>query len=281
MEEYRKSKTLLQVQKCCLGIVDDIDRVCRKNGISYSLCGGSVIGAMVYGGYIPWDDDIDLMMTRENYDRFVRIYPAECDPRYKLHHYSTSGVRNLPSLFSRVEDSWTRTREEIAQGIRTGRVFVDITVFDQVPGKVVHRLIRLYAGYTYTFLYRMNGMIPGTGWKKALMKLLPGTVSERKLSSRYRRLENTCRWLSRCKGKYSAELLSAAFGDILYDSRVFDAYENIRFEDRSLMIVRNYRGYLMMRYGRADFPKDVPEEKRQKSHILKAKVLTPENAPEK
>ena len=73
MEEYRKSKTLLQVQKCCLGIVDDIDRVCRKNGISYSLCGGSVIGAMVYGGYIPWDDDIDLMMTRENYDRFVRI----------------------------------------------------------------------------------------------------------------------------------------------------------------------------------------------------------------
>ena len=64
-----------KIQQCCLEIVKDIDRVCRKHGIRYSLCGGSVIGAHLYQGFIRWDDDIALMMTRVIYDRFLSVYP--------------------------------------------------------------------------------------------------------------------------------------------------------------------------------------------------------------
>ena len=65
---------LKRVQKDCLEIMIDIDKVCRENNIDYSLCGGSVIGAMLYNGFIPWDDDIDIMMTRKNYEKFLKLY---------------------------------------------------------------------------------------------------------------------------------------------------------------------------------------------------------------
>ena len=168
MEKRKEEETTLEkIQECCLGIVSDVDRVCRENGLEYSLCGGSVIGAHLYRGFIPWDDDIDLMMTRENYDRFLSIYPSKAGEYYHLHHYSTDGADNLPALFSRVEDLRTNMQEQIARGERSGHVFIDITVMDQVPTPLYFRIARLYAGYTYTFLYRKNGMTPGTGWKKS------------------------------------------------------------------------------------------------------------------
>lgn len=262
------------IQACCLGIVRDIDRVCREHGIRYSLCGGSVIGAHLYQGFIPWDDDIDLMMTRENYDRFLRLYPIYADPRYHLCHYSTDGVDNLPALFARVEDMQTEMVEEIARGVRRGHVFVDITVFDNISGECYNKLIHLYSAYTYTYLYRMNGMIPGTGWKRRLFQLLPSRISADRLQQKYRRFEGVCRRHSRQKRvKYCAELLSAAYSGILYEPRIFYHYDEILFEGEHFMIVRDYMDYLFMRYGKREFVRELPDDKRQPSHIRSFAIL--------
>ena len=59
-----------EIQLECLKILDITHRICVENAIQYSLCGGSVVGAHLYKGCLPWDDDIDIMMTRENYNRF-------------------------------------------------------------------------------------------------------------------------------------------------------------------------------------------------------------------
>ena len=61
------------IQKKCIQILDIVDEICRKHQIKYSLCGGSVVGAHLYQGCLPWDDDVDLMMTRENYNKFLSI----------------------------------------------------------------------------------------------------------------------------------------------------------------------------------------------------------------
>ena len=50
-----------------------IDRICRENGIEYTLAGGSLIGAIRHGGYIPWDDDIDIELTRPHYDHLISV----------------------------------------------------------------------------------------------------------------------------------------------------------------------------------------------------------------
>ena len=67
MTEIRK------IQLKCLELLDIVDSICQKYNIQYSLCGGSVVGAYLYQGCLPWDDDIDLMMTRENYNRFLSV----------------------------------------------------------------------------------------------------------------------------------------------------------------------------------------------------------------
>ncbi len=258
---------LNELQACCLDIAKDIDRVCEEYEIDYSLCGGSVIGAHLYQGFIPWDDDIDLMMTRENYDRFLEIYPHAAAPHYHLRHFTTDGTDNVPMLFARVEDTRTTVTEEIARTVRDGRVFVDITVFDGVPNRAYLRLAHLYSGYVYTYLFRKNEMVPRTGWKRAIVNNLPGAKDDRHLLKKYESLNDFVR---RRKGKgdpFCAELLSAAFSGILYESRIFDAYVRVPFEDAHLMLVRDYEDYLFMRYGRREFPMEVPEDERQEQHI--------------
>ena len=67
-----------------LQILGDLDRVCRKYGIKYFALYGTAIGAVRHGGFIPWDDDIDVGMLREDYDKFIDIFNKELDGDYEL-----------------------------------------------------------------------------------------------------------------------------------------------------------------------------------------------------
>ena len=66
-------KTLRMLQLCECMILDDIDKVCKENGIRYFLVGGTLLGAVRHKGFIPWDDDLDIAMFREDYIKFQEI----------------------------------------------------------------------------------------------------------------------------------------------------------------------------------------------------------------
>ena len=68
-----KTKRVWAVQ---LEMLDEVERICKANGLKYFADSGTLIGAIRHEGYIPWDDDIDLVMLREDYDKFVQIAPA-------------------------------------------------------------------------------------------------------------------------------------------------------------------------------------------------------------
>ena len=76
-----------KIQLKCLEILEIVDKICRKYGINYSLCGGSVVGAHLYGGCLPWDDDVDLMMTRENYNKFLSVVREELPEGFSVSNY--------------------------------------------------------------------------------------------------------------------------------------------------------------------------------------------------
>ena len=76
LEQY-KARQLRACQLKQLSILEEIDRICQKHQIGYWLDGGTLLGAVRHGGFIPWDDDIDIAMRQADLDRFIAIAPSE------------------------------------------------------------------------------------------------------------------------------------------------------------------------------------------------------------
>ena len=93
-----KSFDLTKVHEVNLKLLKEIDRICRKYKIKYALDSGTLLGAVRHGGFIPWDDDVDVMFTRKNYEMFAKVVRRELpeDTRQEppLRHYLVIGQRN-------------------------------------------------------------------------------------------------------------------------------------------------------------------------------------------
>ena len=122
-------KDLRKLQLFELRILKDIDRVCRELGVTYFLDSGSVLGAFRHGGFIPWDDDIDLGMPRADYDRFVAEAPKLLGDDYVVSTPETN--QSQAALFCKIWLRGTRfvTEETIEAGFDQG-IFIDITPYD-------------------------------------------------------------------------------------------------------------------------------------------------------
>ena len=76
LEQY-KEQQLRACQLKQLAILEEIDHICKKHKIDYWLDGGTLLGAVRHGGFIPWDDDIDIAMRQEDLERFIAVAPGE------------------------------------------------------------------------------------------------------------------------------------------------------------------------------------------------------------
>lgn len=123
--------TLRRLQLTELEILKDIDRVCRAYDITYFLDSGTLLGAVRHGGFIPWDDDIDLGMPRDDYERFLVIAPEALGDRYRV---TTPRIdAHQAAQFAKVMLADTRfvTEETEEAGFAQG-IFVDVFPYDAV-----------------------------------------------------------------------------------------------------------------------------------------------------
>lgn len=237
------------VQKCCLEIVREIDRICRRHNIEYSLTAGSVIGYHLYRGFIPWDDDIDLMMTRENYDRFLEVCNKELPERYSLNNYENGLDKTI--LFSKIVDNQTTVVEKKWDGTETiSGVFVDISVFDRFPKGTLSRCHLRFMSKLIQFsrqrVYEKNKSLKAIIRNSGLLVLRPFSSSIYRYAMIQIKKERSSEY------DY-AELL---FGlTIPYKRRLFEEYIDVKFDEVSLMLVKDYMCYLETRYGKREFYK--------------------------
>ena len=116
-----------------LSILEEVDRICKKHGIGYWLDGGSLLGAVRHGGFIPWDDDIDIGMTKSDLERFEKIAPAELPETLFLqtrrsdpaHKSSVVKIRDRNSLYIEDADFF---KSDYEKGL-----FIDIFPFVSCP----------------------------------------------------------------------------------------------------------------------------------------------------
>lgn len=101
---------------CLLSIYDDVFRVCNKYGLCLMLTGGSALGAVRHKGFIPWDDDMDLLMPRKDYDELVRILPKELGDKYyfSVPHMSYPAQSLFLKIYRKntVVSKWPSLKEE-------------------------------------------------------------------------------------------------------------------------------------------------------------------------
>ena len=122
--------SLDEIKQIQIGILDQVDSHCRANNIRYSLFFGTLLGAVRHQGYIPWDDDIDLMMPRPDYEKFLATFNQS--GRYQV--LSHTIVRDFPYTFAKVQDSETRLDENVGLPFKMG-VNIDVFPVDGVPAE--------------------------------------------------------------------------------------------------------------------------------------------------
>ena len=124
-----------------LEMLVEFDRVCRENEINYVLFGGSLLGAVRHQGYIPWDDDADIAMLREDYDRF-KLHSNELDPKicYFQDHDTDPEYRWGYGKLRRTGSKYVRIGQEHLK-CKTG-IFVDIFPMDDIPLSVPGQILQ-------------------------------------------------------------------------------------------------------------------------------------------
>ena len=129
-EEYN----LRPVWDAMLEIYDAILQVCKKEGISFFATGGTLLGAVRHGGFIPWDDDMDFLFRLDQYERFLRVAPSMLPPYFKIVTFGKD--TNFPFLFAKIQDVRKDKLEAVRMMSRlplSEGLFVDIFPYSGIP----------------------------------------------------------------------------------------------------------------------------------------------------
>ena len=133
------------------GKLRDVIAICERHGIEYNLMCGTLLGAVRHKGFIPWDDDVDLLMTRENFEKFRVVYPKECDKRFELTYLDTWTPRVM-----------NRDPEKAA-------AFTDFFILDPVPATGLKRKLWFLRLHMLQGMMKKNVDYSRFGWKNKIL----------------------------------------------------------------------------------------------------------------
>lgn len=251
--------TVRDVQNKILEVQKYIDRLCRENGIEYFIMGGTALGAVRHGGFIPWDDDLDIFMTPDAYRRFKAVFEKDNSDRFVLQEWSTvpgyleyAKVRMNGTAF--IEAVYA-DRPDMHHGI-----YVDIMILHKVPtSRFVQKLVYYESKFVTLYALSKRNWKPKTKRQRlalALLHILPCRLMAKICYRRiYRYDDRTDNFM------YCYWITPAKFSAGLFDPSFFSKPTDIPFEDTVLLGPERIRDYLAYRYG--DYMTLPPEEKRR------------------
>lgn len=188
-----KKLTLREIQLTELALVDVFDKVARKYDLKYTLCAGSLIGAVRHKGFIPWDDDIDISMPRPDYEKLIKLNEEEeLWPSNMILASHEAG--NLRTPFMKLFDTNTKIVEENYDEEEVDSLWIDIFPVDGLPDdeKAIKKhyrkalnLCRLNMATVVRFGYGSSGLI--IILKELFMKPLAKILGRKRISEMQRR----------------------------------------------------------------------------------------------
>ena len=252
--------SLEESKKICFEILQWFDDFCRRNDIKYSLGEGTLLGAVRHKGFIPWDDDIDLLMERDQVEKFVALYK---DGPYKL--FVPGRHKNWWSGVVRVTD--TRTKLEFDKPNQGPHgLWIALTPIDHAPNsdKEFQKMrsdVRKWINHCVWKVRKRN--YPNT-IKGLVLKALHVFLSISWLNKKY--LKTITKYNNQETGKRQKIRLN---GDLLlFPAEIMSDYTELEFEGQKFMAISHYDAYLKIMYG--DYMTPPPKEERVPKHNFKA-----------
>lgn len=247
-----KELTLRELQLQTLNLMEDIHRFCVDNGIRYSIFSGTLLGAVRHKGFIPWDDDADIVMTRPDFDRFCKTFSSKSN---RIIYYGND--RSAIACFARVVDvTKTKYWAERPWTRQDTGIWVDIFSIDGIGYSISHFESRYYAmqrlkSIVYKFRRENHFIIPeDTRWdifKTYLAKILSINGVVPSVVTRLM-VRNISKYVYDESEKVS-EYTSFVGTPKVYDKTDFEEYILYDFEGKQFYGIANYDKVLSTLYG--------------------------------
>lgn len=261
-------ETLKKVQPILLDMLKEIKRVCDENGIRYFLYRGTFLGAVRHRGFIPWDDDMDVAMLREDYDKFCRIAPEKLGKDYCFQNWHTD--KDYAHPFGKVRRRGTVYVEAKCARLPENGFYVDIYPLDFAPEDpdarkaLSRKLLHLYRVKLMKSKYTPWREGERIIWKKRIGYLLYQTAA---LFTTQEKLVKTYESLIRAVPESSLLYEQSALPKTYCFQRTWcEVLEDHPFEDDAFKGPKEYDALLSSLYG--NYMELPPEDKRENRHQI-------------
>lgn len=254
--------TLKHLHKVQMMILEDFIKICEDNEITYFIYGGSLLGTIRHNGFIPWDDDIDVIMFRKDFDKLNEFLKNNLDEKYEF--YNCLNEKSYFHTFGRLALKGTIFAEWWANQVDyTPHIFIDIFILDNVPNNKVKRFIHMKSSFLLNQLtiYSYIKYDNSSKIKKIiqqglhyLLKILPTSPEKikKKCIETFEKYKNDdcnqiCDFPAKCQMP-------------IYDKKDWLPYKKAKFESLEVTIPNNYHKILTRTYG--DYMELPPKELR-------------------
>lgn len=257
----RLIKSVKEIRQIQMDIVRYINRISRQNGLNCYMSGGSLLGAIRHKGYIPWDDDVDMMMMRSDYKKLITYINNDRNSPYKAMTYDTDSQYFYP--FAKIVDTRTRVQEIVKVPIIDMGMAVDLFPIDDLPDSkraiafhfLLEKKLREIFDSLYVIGYNHKGVGRSYAWRRSLLRVIA-------------RLMNIIAMLyqSPKAKRVAVSIWGYGMKEVIAKTKMTKSKE-VTFEREQVLAPRGYHTYLTHLYG--DYMTPPPKAKQHNEHSMK------------
>lgn len=261
-----RTVTLEEMKQIMLAMLVDFDAFCRSHQLRYYLVGGTLLGAVRHHGYIPWDDDVDVAMPREDYEKFAAIYNQEkTNPDFAFASY-----HQIPDLYvssGKVYDTRTVLKEYCDSDVQLG-VYLDVFPLDNIG--TTRQEAEAFASEALKYRKRLTHRtwmvnVPGRVWYKncavAVLKLFS---THQPVSTLVKEQDAFCASRRATKMEPYVSIVCDALKPEILEGAWFEQTATMPFEGHDFVVPAAYDPILTVMYG--DYMQLPPVKQRVTHH---------------